>query len=87
MLALIPSPHVLRIEATSAVLVHWKLAPRTQSRTILTATRLGVQPCCAVQAAAHAQAGAATNAEVSIECPSELRATPFRSLLERSGRR
>ena len=54
MLALLPDPHVLGIVTTSAVLVHWKLAPRTQSRTILTATRLGLQPCCAVQAAAHA---------------------------------
>ena len=87
MLALIPSPHVLRIEATSAVLVHWKLAPRTQSRTILTATRLGLQPRCAVQATADTSIRVATNAKCRIKCPPELRARLLRSLLERNRRR
>ena len=71
-LALLPYPHVLRVVTTATPLIDGKLLPRAQTRTVLTATSLGLQPRRTVQAAAHADSRAAAHAQRRVKCPPKL---------------
>ena len=72
MLALIPCPHVLRIVAAAAVLIDWQLIARAQPSAILPASRLGLKPGRAVQAATDTRIGVTAHAKRRVECPPEL---------------
>ena len=75
MLALLPDPNQLVVVTAAAPVVDGQLLARAKTRAVLAAPRLGLHPGGIMHAAAHALIRAAANAEIRVECPSQLRAS------------